>query len=221
MSDYIVIDVEMCKVGKIFRQGRYKRHNEIIQIGAVMLNEKFEEVDEFSSFVHPQFGKIDGFITTLTGITPRNIQAAPSVEMVLLDMIRWIDGRDARFCSWSRTDYCQIRDEILMKDLDMDKLDFFLKEENWIDYQKVVDIRFGLDRAPSLKDALELADLDVVGHLHDGLADARNTARMIAKLELNPCYQCGRERFLVKEDRQTHLGYSLGSLLQGIVLETA
>lgn len=56
MCKKIVIDVEMCRVQR--RSGRFPLKNEIIQIGAVMLDEAYHTVDEFSTYVRPEFGKV-------------------------------------------------------------------------------------------------------------------------------------------------------------------
>lgn len=48
MSTNIVIDVEMCGVS--IRTQNYNRRHEIVQIGAVMMNDEFEFVDRFSTF---------------------------------------------------------------------------------------------------------------------------------------------------------------------------
>ena len=66
MKVKIVIDVEMCLVQKSYEWKDYPYEHEIIQIGAVMMNEAYEPVDEFSSFVHPRYGRIDHFIRKLT-----------------------------------------------------------------------------------------------------------------------------------------------------------
>ena len=72
-----------------------------------------------------------------------------------------------------------------------------------------------------LTEALELVELDVHGYLHNGLDDACNTARMIAKLETNRDYRTLIERVREKETEQTPLTVSLGSFLQGLDLEPA
>ena len=41
--NYIVIDLEMCKVPKLYRRN-YKHANEIIQTGAVLLDSEFKKI---------------------------------------------------------------------------------------------------------------------------------------------------------------------------------
>lgn len=221
MKAYVVIDVEMCKVQKSYRWKNYRYASEIIQIGAVMMNEEYEMIGEFSTFVCPQYGKIDYFIRNLTGITEKDVRTAPSLEDALRSLLLWIGKRDVTFFSWSEMDYYQIRGEILSKGLSEDEMSVFLDKERWTDYQKTVNERFELGRALSLRDALKLSELDQEGRLHDGLVDAYNTARMIAKLELHPEYRFELDKLREEEQESEPLCTSLGSLLQGLNLEVA
>ena len=218
MSTNIVIDVEMC--GVQIRTQNYNRRHEIVQIGAVMMNDEFEFVDRFSTFVKPDYGKIDYFISSLTGIADRDVRQAPKLSEALRSMMSWFCDGDVRFYAWSNTDYNQIRGEILSKNLDEDAFSLFLDKENWVDYQKTVSDRFDIGRSLALSDALDMAELEVDGRLHDGLADAVNTARIIRKLEKNPDYRGTLEKFRENEKKSEPLTTSLGSLLKGIVLNT-
>ena len=51
--DYLVLDLEMCKVPKNYRRKDYQYATETIQIGAVLLNESYEQIDTFREYVHP------------------------------------------------------------------------------------------------------------------------------------------------------------------------
>ena len=56
---YVVVDLEMCKVPYRARTNRFRFGRETIQIGAVLLNDSSEIVDEFVTYVAPQYGFID------------------------------------------------------------------------------------------------------------------------------------------------------------------
>ena len=71
--NYLVIDLEMCKVPKDYRNKNYKYASEIIQIGAVLLDERYRRRDEICLYVHPEHGVIDNFIANMTGIKNRQI----------------------------------------------------------------------------------------------------------------------------------------------------
>lgn len=184
MRTYIVIDVEMCKVQKSYAWKDYRYANEIIQVGAVMLNENYEQIGEFSSYVRPQYGKIDLFIENLTGIRRSDVRNAPTLGEVLRSMSLWIGNRDVTFYSWSDTDYFQIRGEILAKGYDETEMEKFLNESNWVDYQKALKERLDMSRVLSLSDALTIAELEA----GKGLVFWKTIKRSFTcRLTIRPC----------------------------------
>ena len=234
MKTHVVLDVEMCRVQ--MRSTRFPYRHEIIQIGAVKLSDSYEIVDEFSTYVRPRYGKVDFFIKDLTGITEQMVKQAPDIEEALQRMVQWVGEDEADFYSWSDTDYYQIRNEILCKCQENACWDLFLNQTNWVDYQAKFSERLESPRALKLaealgfrgdeimfssNEALDLAEIDPEGHLHDGLADAYNTARLIAKLETQKDYRMLIERNRTREKNEEPLTTSLGAFLQGLVLESA
>lgn len=216
---HIVIDLEMCKVPKSMRK-KYPYKQEIIQIGAVLLNEDFEEISRFSAFVKPEFGHIDWFIADLTGIHDTQVKHAPMLAEVLERMQGWIGKTEADIYAWSDSDRAQLMHEITEKQIELPGLSDFMAEENWVDYQKIFGKRFSMGRDVSLKEAMNLADIEQEGRAHDGLEDARNTGRLIAKLELDPDYQLPEVYEKARsEEEPEHLGFSMGSLFAGLALE--
>ena len=217
MRVHVVLDVEMCRVRT--KGAGYPCKSEIIQIGAVKMDDAYTILDKFSTYVRPRFGKIDHFIADLTGISERTIKEAPDIEEVLGQMLGWIGENEVIFYSWSETDYYQIRNEILYKCQESDKWTGLLDESNWVDYQKKLGDRLEAFQSMKLSEALDLAEIDTEGHLHDGLDDAYNTALMISKLETQKDYQTVLERLREKEKEQEPLTMSLGSLLKGLVID--
>ena len=59
MCKYVVFDLEMCNVPYSVRKGTGFIPMETIQIGAVLVDEKLEIVDEFSTYVSPEKGWIE------------------------------------------------------------------------------------------------------------------------------------------------------------------
>lgn len=92
MSKYAIIDLEMCRLPKdkwtIFN---YK--TEIIQIGAVLVDENLEIVDSFMTLVKPQYGTIDDYIEKLTGIKQKDVSNAPSFEKAIELFTDWLPSR--------------------------------------------------------------------------------------------------------------------------------
>ena len=66
---YVVVDLEMNPVSREFRDVRRKMNEEVIEFGAVRLDENFEQEAEFQCYVAPAYGPIKKHITNLTGIT--------------------------------------------------------------------------------------------------------------------------------------------------------
>ena len=66
--NYLVIDLEMCRVKKLYRK-TYKYASEIIQIGAVLLDEGFSRIATMCEYVNPEYGVLDNFIESMTGST--------------------------------------------------------------------------------------------------------------------------------------------------------
>lgn len=52
---YIVVDLEMNSLAKEYKEERAQCGMEIIEIGAVVLDEQYQEVDSFKTLVKPQF----------------------------------------------------------------------------------------------------------------------------------------------------------------------
>lgn len=217
--NYLVIDLEMCKVPRDYRSKRYKYANETIQIGAVLLDEEFKRIGTLSQFVHPEHGVIDYFIENLTGIKNGQVKHAPRLQEALLHMLNWIGDREYKVYAWSGSDRAQILHEIKAKNIVDEKIASFMEESRWVDYQDIFMKRYEMSRKMSLEEALGRADIDPEGRFHDGLNDAVNTGLLIEKLELNPDYQL--VSYEMPEKPSEHLSSSLGELFVGMELKLA
>lgn len=217
--NYLVIDLEMCKVPRDYRSKGYKYANETIQIGAVLLDEEFKRIGTLSQFVRPEHGVIDYFIENLTGIKNGQVKHAPRLQEALLHMLNWIGDREYKVYAWSGSDRAQILHEIKAKNIVDEKIASFMEESRWVDYQDIFMKRYEMSRKMSLEEALGRADIDPEGRFHDGLNDAVNTGLLIEKLELNPDYQL--VSYEMSEKLSEHLSSSLGELFAGMELKLA
>lgn len=221
MTKRVVIDLEMCKVPQVYRNKNRSLKMEIIQIGAVLMNENNEIIDRYSSYVKPEYGVVDNFIKSLTGIREANVRKAQPLGIIVRELLEWIGTKDVTFYAWSDTDYRQFRKELHVKGIESDEFEPLLNQINWIDYQQVFENRFQLGKSLSLKDALFYLELDPEGRLHDGLADACNTARVIAEMEKHPDKLFLLDRVRKNEQEAEQVGTCLGSLLQGLKTQIA
>ena len=186
MSKYAIVDLEMCNVPRSARKEEYHSRSEIIQIGAVLLDEKYEICDRFVTFVHPQYGVIDNFIRNLTGITQKDTADAPLLEEALKSFAAWLP-EDAVLVSWSESDEYQVRRELELKGLEIDGLAPYL--DNWIDCQQTFADKMDTDRCYNLTEALSVAGIVYDDGAHDALVDAKNTALLFAKMSLEPDFK--------------------------------
>ena len=180
MSKYVVLDLEMCKVSKEARAKGFKARNELIQIGAVELDGDFQICREFNSLVKPEFGAVDAYIHELTGISQKDLKDAPTAAEVLTNFYSWLSD-DSVFVTWSNNDVKQIDDELYYKDIELSELYDYL--DNYLDCQELFGEKLNTRKQYKLSEALGIANIVYDVNMHDALVDARNTARLFAKVQ--------------------------------------
>ena len=176
---YVVIDLEMCSVDKD-KQEKYQYGTEIIEIGAVSLDENLTITDSYKTYVHPQYGEIDSYVEKLTRITPEQTENAPPFESAIEDFLQWVpDG--AQMVAWSEADKHQLLKESALKKSRFPKLTQLA--ENSIDCQATFSEKLKTNKVYRLSEALVIADIPYDEGAHDALVDARNTALLFNKME--------------------------------------
>ncbi len=180
MSNFLVIDLEMCKVPKGIKRQILNLSSEIIQIGAVLVNENLKVKDTFQSFVKPQEGIIDKKIQMLTGISQKDVYSAPDISKAISDMLAWMP-EDTVIVSWSDNDLIQMKKEFEAKNLaDLDFAKYF---ESWIDCQKTFSEKMHTQKVYRLSEALAITDIFYDENAHNALVDAQNTADLFVKMK--------------------------------------
>ena len=213
MEYYVVIDLEMCRVPKNMRS-EFHHIQETIQIGAALMNEEYEVVDTFSTFVKPKYGYLDGFIKHLTGITESDLTDAPDIRTAMELFLNWLpeDG-NVTAISWSDSDKYQIIHEFTDKKIELDsQLSGML--DTWIDCQPEFSEKMKMHKNYSLQEALVATDIITNSRAHNGLDDAYNTALLYAKMKredelvINPYYK------MAHNDSATEpLSFGLGDIM--------
>lgn len=179
MSMYAVVDLEMCRVNSENMPGGCHLRQEIIQFGAVILDEKFNVREKYMSFVSPAFGAVDNFIEKLTGIRQSDLTGAPDLETVLRDFTSRLPEETA-FVAWSDSDEIQLRNETFIKGIENEALEKLLSD--CIDCQAVFGEKMESSRNYNLTEALSIAGIEYQNGAHDALVDAYNTALLFKKL---------------------------------------
>ena len=156
--------------------------NEIIEIGASMLDENLWEIGKFQIYVKPEYNDvIVPKISKLTGITNEMVANAPTFSVAFKQFTDWCLNikDDVMIYAWSNTDHSQVMKEIQLKQYKLSEEEHKLMEHGWTDFQNEFDIHLGFERQISLKLALDMAGIDFNGRQHDALDDARNTAKLL------------------------------------------
>ncbi len=179
MSRYAVIDLEMCRISAKDRKYDFGYPTELIQIGAVLLDENYEMSDTFMTLVHPEYGMIDQRIERLTGISNKDVADAPDTKTALTNFFEWLP-EDAKIVSWSESDKNQIAAEIAGKSISISGVEKYMEE--WIDCQVTFSEKMDNSKQYNLTDALNICSIDSVDGEHDALVDAKNTALLFAKM---------------------------------------
>lgn len=171
----VFVDLEMHPIPRTFQEERQICTQEIIEIGAVKLNDRNEEVSSFCEFVRPGYvKKIYSKFQKLTGITTADITEAASLSEVLPRFVKWC-GEEYEIYSWSDSDIWQIMNETSLKNLEeLPGLRYMYN--HWHDFQQEFCELLHLQKVMNLGRAVTLAGLDFSGREHDGLADARTTS---------------------------------------------
>lgn len=184
---YVIVDLEMNNISKEYKELKEVCAREIIEIGAVVMDESFVEISSFKTYVKPRFNtEIVRKIQKLTGITWDMVADAPEFEEAFKMFVQFCESIEDEYqiIEWSTNDHEQVEKEILQKEYQLSESEAALMNK-WYDFQEEFGEILGLERRVSLKNALMYAGEDFVGDEHDALYDARNTAELfsITKIE--------------------------------------
>lgn len=152
---------------------------EIIEVGAVKLNDAFEPVDELRLYITPQYyTKMHRKIATLTGIHDRDLlsRGVPFPE-AFAEFQNWC-GEEFAYMTWSMSDLPMLVDNMRLHGIDTAELPVCYDIQRMFSREIMRENgRFSLDHA-----------LEVLGErgdtAHDALHDARNTAKVCGHLDL-------------------------------------
>ena len=179
--NYIIVDFEMNPVAIEYEEERQISRCEIIEIGAVVLDESFLILGEFKTLVKPQYNDcIYKRYETLTGISTQMVCSAPTFATAYEMFVNWCEsyGSEYEIYAWSENDYNQLIAEMDLKGYTNKNM--MRPLDRWFDFQKEYTEILGLERIISLDKALNYAGIEFVGRMHDALWDAKNTAELFA-----------------------------------------
>jgi len=151
--------------------------NEIIEIGAVMLDSDGNEMGKFQSFAKPKlYPNLSDFCKQLTTIKQEDVDNADDLADVLINFINWCDG--ATLVSWGFYDKTQ-----LVKDLIRNDLEYLLDDIEEHKSLKHLHAKWNNLRRQGigLSKALVRENFKFEGTPHRGIDDAINIANIFRK----------------------------------------
>ena len=178
--DYIVLDLEwnQCPGGK-------ERENpdlpfEILEIGAIRLDESFHMKDSFHERIRPQvYHQLHYRTKQILGVSIKEFNKARKFPAVLKDFLKWC-GTDYTFATWGPMDL-----DYLQNNMDFYRIQQTLaKPLFYYDVQKLFSLIYedGKTRK-SLKYAADFFELEQDRPFHRAIDDAYYTAKILSRMK--------------------------------------
>lgn len=176
---YIVIDLEW---NGSYSKKAHGYFNEIIEVGAVKVNENMQILDEFRAAIKPVVSKkLSSIVTDLTNITAEELEDGTTFAGMMRQLSRWIGSEPSTVLTWSTTDLLVL----------MENCRFFYGQQeipflkNYMDFQVYAQQRMNVDTSQQLGlaragELLGIPEDDM--SLHRALDDSKLTAVILQKV---------------------------------------
>ena len=211
---HIIIDLEFNPVSYLNRE---KLGDEIIEIGAIKLDDECKEISRYSRLIKPALNeRIMKKITRLTGITTQMVENESDFKAVMDDFVSWIGEGETKLYSWSETDLI-----ILKSECDYKNYDFPNALSDWTDLQLLwhEKIELPISQVFSLKSAAEFSNIEYKEEeAHRALYDSEVTADLF-KMIMDGSYKevLKMKKFYIT-DEADYMTYSLADSSYGSLL---
>lgn len=177
---YVIFDLEW---NNAYDYKLRKGMNEIIEIGAVKLDEKLNIVDTFKQLIKPKLSsKLSSRFKNLTHISMDEInKSGIAFENAISDFARWSGKDNSIFMSWSNSDLYVLIDNF-KKFIGTSSIDFIKK---YVDLQKYCQsfIEGSSSNQISLSRCAEIFEISVdTDNLHRALEDCFLSAECYRKV---------------------------------------
>ena len=176
---YIVIDLEW---NGSYSKKAHGYFNEIIEVGAVKMDEQMRVVDTFRAAIKPVVSKkLSTIVTDLTNITAEELEDGTTFTAMMRQLSHWMGNEASTVLTWSTTDLLVL----------MENCRFFTGRQeipflkNYMDFQVYAQQRMGVDTSQQLGLARAGEMLGIPEDnmsLHRALDDSKLTAAILQKV---------------------------------------
>lgn len=153
---------------------------EIIEIGAVKLNEHLDTIERFHSLIKPKiYNRLHPFVKDITKISSKDLNHAPSFPEIYKKFINFIDSEHDIFCVWGTVNLKELYRNALYHRLHKKKL-----PQKYLDVQSIAATHLNNPngRSIGLRNACELLNISLDKEFHNALHDASYTAEIFKEL---------------------------------------
>lgn len=152
---------------------------EIIQIGAVRLDEDFNETDRFSVFIKPEiYTRLHPYVARMTGISAAELEKADGFKKAYA-AFRAFAGDSRIYCVWGNSDI-----RVLYRNLCYHGMIEGDIVAEYIDVQQIMAryLKYGRGRSIGLKNAADMLGIEEKLPFHNALCDAVYTAEIFKRI---------------------------------------
>ncbi len=153
---------------------------EIIQLGAVSLNENFETIAVLDILVKPEiYTTINPYVKELTGITIQDLDLGKSFKDMYRQFIEFIKTDRSVLCVWGVADIKE-----LFRNIEYHELDASMVPTEYINIQSYASKELNCQKGINigLGNAAKLLAIPVETKLHNAFNDAYYTAEVFKKI---------------------------------------
>ncbi|MCR5417454.1 MAG: serine hydrolase [Lachnospiraceae bacterium] len=201
--NFIVFDLEWNQ-GKL---GKKDKHHdtipfEIIEIGAVKLDENCKRIDPFQTLIKPQiYRDMPQLIEQMLHVDMKELERGATFPEACERFLTWC-GKDPVFCTWGNQDLLELQRNMLYFGIAP------LADEpfEYLDVQKLFSIAFedGKTRR-SLEYAIDFLQIDKDIPFHRAYADAYYTAKIFERIDADIRQYCSYDVFWLPEEKDLEI----------------
>ncbi|MEA4972324.1 DNA polymerase III PolC-type [bioreactor metagenome] len=177
--NYIVFDLEFNQSFD-FKTGSHVKSNpecpfEIIQIGAVKMNQDFQNIGEFNFYIRPViYRRLHPYVEKITGITQEIMENGIPFEQAYNDFLTFV-SKDDILCSWGNDDI-----KSLFRNVRYHKLSSSKIPDRYMNIQSFATsyLNYEPGKAIGLKNAVDMLGVNIESDFHNALNDATYTAEV-------------------------------------------
>ena len=187
---YIILDMEWNQALDRSRvvQSPVLLRGEVIQIGAVKVDEDFNLIDTLKINIAPKFyKKMNRRVQKITGITNEQLANGERFPAAFERLKKWC-GEESRFITWGFDDVAMLSDNLTLHGLDSKW------GSDYINLQLIYRDQVDNERTQwSLSDAVERLQIPLDAQVHDAMNDAWFTYEVCKRLDMVKGITCYSE----------------------------